>query len=417
MSAKILVVDDELLVKRLIGQYFRKKVAQREYEFIFANNGKEALEQIQTHPDIDLVLSDINMPEMDGITLLSKLRNSNYNFRTVVVSAYGDMKNIRQAMNQGAFDFINKPIDFQDLEITIIRTLDFVQSLKDVQSMLQQAELQMIQNEKMSAIGKMLAGIAYEINNPVCFISGNLHEAEAAIQDISHHLRLYQQNFANLIPEIQQHSEEIDVEYLLEELPKMLASMKVGSERLRLLSTSLCNFSRADNTNKLDVNIHEGIESTLMILRHRLKGNEKRPAIEVIREYGDLPLIHCYPGSLYQVFMNIITNAIDALNEASVYRPYTEMETHPYQIRIKTEVLESENAAIIRIHDNGIGMSNEVKERIFEHSFTTKPLGKGTGLGLSISRQIIEEKHRGCLSCHSTPSEGSEFVIQIPLVF
>ncbi|KYC44146.1 hybrid sensor histidine kinase/response regulator [Scytonema hofmannii PCC 7110] len=416
MSAKILVVDDELLIKRLISQYFRKKVSQQEYEFIFANNGKEALEQIQTHSDIDLVLTDINMPEMDGLTLLNKLRESSYNFRTVVVSAYGDMKTIRQAMNQGAFDFINKPIDFQDLEITITRTLDFVQSLKEVQSMLQQAEIQIIQNEKMSAIGKMLAGIAHEINNPVCFISGNLHEAEAAIQNITHHLQLYQQNFSNLIPEIKEHSEEIDVEYLLEELPKMLASMKVGSERLRLLSASLCNFSRGDHTNKLGVNIHEGIESTLMILRHRLKGNEKRPAIEVIREYGDLPLVQCYPGSLYQVFMNIITNAIDALNEASVHRSYAEMETHPCQIRIKTEVLEGENAAIVRIHDNGIGMSDEVKERVFEHLFTTKAVSKGTGLGLSISRQIVEEKHGGCLTCDSTLAEGAEFMIQIPLL-
>jgi two-component system NtrC family sensor kinase len=415
MTATILVVDDEVLLEKLITQHFRKKIRQQEYRFIFARNGREAIEKIEANLDIDMILTDINMPEMDGLTLLSKLQNISQVLRTVIVSAYGDMKNIRKAMNQGAFDFINKPIDLQDLEITINRTIEYVQQIKKEKCLLQQAQIQLIQSEKMSAIGKLVTGVAHEINNPLTFIVGNLNEVEISIENIIKHLRLYQEKFPDSLPEIEEHAKEIDLEYLMEELPKMIASMNLGTERISEISASLLNFSRTDGTTKIPVDIHEGIDSTLMILRHRLRGNEKRPAIEVIKEYSDLPLVECYPGQLYQVFMNIIANGIDAVNEASVKHSFAEIKKHPYQIRISTEILESENVVIIRIKDNGAGMSDEVKEQVFDYLFTTKPTGKGTGLGLSISRSIVEEKHGGKLSFTSVNGVGTEFVIEIPI--
>ena len=201
----------------------------------------------------------------------------------------------------------------------------------------------------------------------------------------------------------------------MEDLPNILASMKEGSERIRHISSSLKTFSRSDTSGQVAFNIHEGINSTLTILKYRLKANDKRPAIEVIKEYGDLPLLKCYPGQLNQVFMNIIANAIDALDELNQHRSYEEIQANPNQITIRTEVSADSNSIVIRIKDNGSGMSKEVKQQLFEHSFTTKPVGQGTGLGLLISRQIVEEAHGGKLTCSSIPGQGTEFAIALGL--
>ena len=276
---------------------------------------------------------------------------------------------------------------------------------------LQQAQMQMIQSEKMSALGNLVAGVAHEINNPVGFIAGNLNEVNAGVQDLIDYLRLYQEKFPQPGVELIEKAEEIDVDYLVEDLPKMLSSMKIGCERIKNISTSLRTFSRADTANKVEANIHEGLNSTLMILRHRLKANDKYPEIQIIKDYGTIPKVKCYLGQLNQVFMNLLANAIDALEESNQGRNFAYLQAHPNQITIRTKV--AGERVKISIADNGNGMSEEVKNCIFDHLFTTKDVGQGTGLGLAIARQIVEEKHGGKLSCISALGEGTEFIIEI----
>ncbi len=278
---------------------------------------------------------------------------------------------------------------------------------------LQQAQLQLVQSEKMSALGNLVAGVAHEINNPVGFINGNIDEATNTIADVINHLRLYQEKLPNPSEEIEQDAEDIDLEYALADLPKMLSSMKVGCDRIRGISTSLRTFSRADKDYKVPFNIHEGIDSTLLILKHRLKANEQRPAIEVVTDYGNLPQIECFPGQLNQVFMNLLANAIDALDESDSGRSFAEIENNPNLITIRTMV-EGESVKIT-IADNGKGIPEDVKSRIFEHLFTTKSVGKGTGLGLAIAHQIVVEKHGGAIEVDSQLGQGTIFNILIPI--
>ncbi|AFZ03477.1 ATP-binding sensor histidine kinase [Calothrix sp. PCC 6303] len=287
------------------------------------------------------------------------------------------------------------------------------QELENALQDLQQAQLQIIQSEKMSALGNLVAGIAHEMNNPLGFISATLKQAKPTIADVVEHLKLYQENLPNPNVEIIQHAEEIDLDYSLEDLPKMINTMLTACERLKNISTSLRTFSRADQDYKVPFNIHEGIDSTILILKHRLKANEQRPAIEVTTVYGDLPQIQCFPGQLNQVFMNILANAVDALDEVNIGRRFEEIKENPNRITIKTFV--ENNYVKISIDDNGKGMSESVIQKIFDHLFTTKAVGKGTGLGLAIARQIIETNHGGNLICNSVLGNGTEFLIEIPL--
>lgn len=289
------------------------------------------------------------------------------------------------------------------------RALQLEQSLHK----LQQTQGQLIQTEKISSLGQLVAGVAHEVNNPVSFISGNLHYAETYVQDLVDHLNLYQEHLPNPPANILEHSEEIELEYLLEDLPKLLSSMKVGTERIRDIMSSLRTFSRVDEAEKKPVDIHAGIDSTLLILQHRFKAKPERPAIELIKKYGNLPLVKCYGGQLNQVFMNLLANAIDALEEHNQERSYDLIKLAPNQICIRTEVRD--NFAVVAIADNGPGIPEHIQQRLFDPFFTTKVAGKGTGLGLFISHQIVTDKHRGQLKCISTPGQGTEFLIQIPL--
>ncbi|MEH2310329.1 MAG: AAA family ATPase [Nostoc sp.] len=281
------------------------------------------------------------------------------------------------------------------------------QALQD----LQQAQLQVVQSEKMSALGNLVAGVAHEMNNPLGFISASLQQAKPSLADIVEHLKLYQKSLPNADDEIIDHAEQIDLDYSLEDLPKIIDSMVMACDRLKNISTSLRTFSRADKDYKVPFNIHEGIDSTILILKHRLKANEQRPAIEVITDYGNLPQVECFPGQLNQVFMNLLANAIDTLDESNTGRSFKEIKANPNRIIIKTY---RENESVkIAIIDNGKGMNELVKQKIFDHLFTTKDVGKGTGLGLAIARQIVEETHNGKLSFNSVLGEGTEFLIEM----
>ncbi|MEO1378147.1 MAG: GAF domain-containing sensor histidine kinase, partial [Cyanobacteria bacterium J06635_10] len=283
------------------------------------------------------------------------------------------------------------------------------QALED----LQQAQLQIVQSEKMSALGNLVASVAHEMNNPLGFINVSLKQTKPIFADIIEHLKLYQESLPNPDEKIIEHAQYIDLDYSLGDLPEMLDSMVMACDRLKNISTSLRTFSRADKKYKVAFNIHQGIDSTILILKHRLKINEQRPAIEVITDYADLPQIECFPGQLNQVFMNILANAIDALEEFNTGLSFEEIQANPNKITVQTSM--DNNSVKIKIADNGKGMSEETKNQIFEHLFTTKGVGKGTGLGLAIAKQIIEEKHGGKLTCNSVLGEGTEFIIEIPV--
>lgn len=278
------------------------------------------------------------------------------------------------------------------------RTQELEQTLQD----LTQAQLQLIQAEKMSSLGELVAGIAHEINNPVSFIYGNLSYLKEYTDKLLDLLKIYQEHYPEPVAAIHTVAEESDLEFIQSDLRKILGSMKSGTERIREIVLSLRNFSRLDEAEFKAVDLHEGIESTLLILCHRLNASPDRPEIHIQRDYSELPKVECQAGQLNQAFMNILSNAIDALESTS--QP---------QITIRTSVVGE--SVEIAISDNGTGISSEIQQKIFNPFFTTKPVGKGTGMGMSISYQLIVEKHHGKLECCSTEGEGTEFLIQIPI--
>jgi len=297
---------------------------------------------------------------------------------------------------------------------------------------LRQTQTQLIQNEKMSSLGQLVAGIAHEINNPVGFIAGNIDYAESYIEQLLRLVELYQQSGLTLAPELQAEVADLDAEFLQDDLPKLMRSMKVGTERIQTIVLSLRNFSRLDEKALKAVDIHEGIESTLLLLQNRLKLRGSQPDIQILRRYGDLPLVECYPGQLNQVFMNLLTNALDALEQkmkgehletANYFLPTITINTGVVKkncegeetVSTLTESNQSPSHVFIRIADNGCGMTQKTQQLLFDPFFTTKPVGRGTGLGLAISYQIVVEKHGGQLYFNSEVGEGSEFVVEIPI--
>ena len=308
----------------------------------------------------------------------------------------------------------------QALQISETQLREKAENLEAILIELQQTQAQLVQTEKISQLGQLVAGVAHEVNNPIGFISGNLHHVQEYIADLIHLVNLYQENFPEPGAEIEREIESIDLEYLLADLPKTTASMKMGIDRIRDIMQSLRNYSRSDSLEKRAVDIHEGLETTLMILSHRLKAKHSRPAIKIIKHYGDLPKLSCHPGQINQVFMNLIANAIDALEESNAGKTYAQIEPNPNTITISTVGVSQKqpeimDTIVIRIADSGLGMPQSVREKLFTPFFTTKAEGQGTGLGLSICHQIVTEKHGGTLECLSSLEGGTEFIISIPM--
>lgn len=276
---------------------------------------------------------------------------------------------------------------------------------------LKQAQTQLLRSEKMASLGQLVGGLAHEMNNPVSFIYGNLEHVESYMRDLLALVQLYQQHYPQPDENIRAEIEDIELDFILEDLPDLLASMQSGADRIRQLVQSLQTFSSLDRQQLNPVNVGERIDNTLLILQHRLKATETRPAIEVVKDYSELPFIECYGDRLDRVFMNLFSNAIDAI--ASRWQTDAPANDSPI-IRIQTRCL-ADNRVEIAIADNGCGIPEEVRSRIFDPFFTTKPIGQGTGLGLSICYQVVEELHSGLLRCESTEGEGSEFAIELPI--
>ncbi|MGQ4649358.1 ATP-binding protein [Lyngbya aestuarii] len=287
------------------------------------------------------------------------------------------------------------------------------QQLSQAFKELKKTQAELVQQEKMSSLGRLLAGVAHEINNPIGFISSNLQPLQSYVDDILVVLQCYQSQYPDPPPQLQQIIQEKELDFLVEDLPKLLDSMKIGSNRICHLVTSLRNFSN-DDTYFKKVDIHQGIENTLVLLRHRLQPVGGCPEIKVIKKYSNLPLVECYSAKLNQVFMNILSNAIDALEEERQQQPQQAIPEKELLLTICTQQVESDKITIA-IANNGSGISPEVQKHIFEPFFTTKPVGKGTGLGLAISHQIVVDRHQGKLRCISVPGQGTEFLIEIPL--
>lgn len=431
-SNLILVVDDNPTNARVLFDLLEAAGLR----VFLAQSGESALDKLQIITP-DLILLDVMMPGIDGFETCRRIKASTAtkDIPIIFMTALSEPTNKINGFTLGAVDYITKPLQQEEVLARVnvhlrLQTLnkqlhDINQTLeqqieqrtKELSStleQLQQSQLQLVQHEKMSALGQMVAGVAHEINNPVGFIAGNLKPASEYIQDLFDLIDLYQEKFPQSDGDIEDKVESIDLAYIREDLPKLLSSMKEGVDRIRNISNSLRAFSRADTDHQIPFNIHEGIDSTLMILSHRLKAKPNHPGVQVLKNYGALPLVECYPGQLNQVFMNILSNAVDALDDRDQERTYEEMQLNPSTIRIWTETVGADR---VRIHiaDNGPGMTEDVRSRLFDPFFTTKPVGKGTGLGLSISFQIVTEKHNGKLDFYSAPGEGTEFAIDLPI--
>ncbi|MBE9181710.1 PAS domain-containing protein [Oculatella sp. LEGE 06141] len=318
-----------------------------------------------------------------------------------ILATYQDVTARKQA--EIALQELNQKLQLQTLE------------LSSALEQLQQSHLQLIQREKMSALGNLVAGVAHEINNPVGFLLGNLQPAQDYTRDLLELIDLYQKIYPDPEPELKDKVEAIDLKYIRDDMPKLLRSMHEGIRRIQSISISLRTFSRADTEFRVPFKINEGLDSTLLILKHRLKANMDRPAIEVIVNYQEMPPIRCFPGQLNQVFMNLLANAIDALEEGNQGKMFAEIQLQPNCISVVTELSACQQWVVIRIQDNGVGMTEDTQRKMFETAFTTKEVGKGTGLGLAIAHQIIVDKHGGTIEVSSTPGQGTEFVLRIPI--
>lgn len=452
-SAKILLVDDNPTNLRVLSSAIQD---QEDWTILVATDGESAIEQAR-YALPDLILLDVMMPGIDGFETCQRLKNSEEtrNVPIIFMTALTDPSHKLHGLELGAVDYITKPFHQEEviarirlhLKLSFLtqrlethnadlrkqiaekeraesrlqqltheledrveqRTFELSESL----ATLQKLQVQLIQQEKMSTLGNLVSGIAHEINNPISFLQGNLQPAQIYVQQLMDILRLYRKTFTNPGAEIETAIQSIDLDFIGDDLLKLLSSMDIGIERIYNISLSLRTFSRADRERKVLFDLREGLDSTLLLLKHRLKGNSDRPTIEVIRQYDDIPELKCFAGQINQVFMNILANAIDALDEASIGQSFEALEQTPNRITIR--IMSTVSAIKILIQDNGIGMKPAIERQVFDYLFTTKAVGRGTGLGLAIARHVIVEHHQGSIECDSSLGKGTVFTISLPL--
>jgi signal transduction histidine kinase len=413
----ILIVDDNANNLSVLFQTLKTA----DYKVRMAIDGEDALAQIE-HAHPELILLDVQMPNMDGFETCLRLQANPATEKIPIIfmtALTGRDKKLK-GLSLGAVDYITKP--FEPVEVLarvkihwrlkqLTDTLE--QRVEERSQALQLAQVRLVQQEKLSALGELVAGVAHEINNPISCIVGNANVLENSLNDLFDLINLYHQHLPQPDAAIENKLKTIDLDYLREDLPKLVKSMKDAGDRITNLSKSLRSFSRADSDQKQKFDLHEGIDSTMLILRHRLKANEQRPEIVVVTDYQEIPMVECFPGQINQVFMNIFANAIDALDSSNQGRSFEEITAAPNQITIRT-VMEG-NQVKVAIADNGPGIPDAVKDRIFDQLFTTKAVGKGTGLGLAIVHQIMVEKHGGAIVVNSEVDKGTEFVLTLPI--
>ena len=371
------------------------------------------------------------MPEMDGYEVCQQLKADETTkvVPVIFISALDDVLDKVKAFNVGGSDYITKPFHAAE----VISRIDYLINLRSLQRELHKkniylqktikdlktAQVQQIQNEKMVALGHLVAGIAHEVNNPVSFIYGNLEYVSEYVRDLVNLVEAYQQEYPNPTKRIQKIENLIDLDFLMNDSQSLIGAMYRGAERIRSIVLALQNFSRHDQASYKRVNIHQGIESTLLMLQHRFRKTNYRDAIEIIKDYDDLPPVCCYPSEINQVFMHLLNNAVDAIDsQAEKFPPKKNNEslTHAHAIRIATSVVDGNSGVRISIADSGMGIPQKVRSFIFDPFFTTKPVGKGSGLGLSICYQIIVHKHSGNIIYNTTPGNETEFTIEIPIL-
>lgn len=427
-NATVLIVDDNPANLGVLSD----TLDQAGLEVWVAQSGKIALERVK-YALPNLILLDIMMPEIDGFETCRQLKANpeTKDIPIIFMTALSDTTNKVEGFQLGAVDYITKPFQQDEVLARVklhLKLFDLSTKLEEKNNQLEQKvaevsqaysdlkqmQIQLIQSEKMSSLGQMAAGIAHEINNPVNFIYGNLSHAKDYIQDIMGLLNLYQKEYPEPTPRIRDEQEAIELEFIQDDLLKLFSSITLGAQRIHEIVKSMRIFSRLDESEAKAVDIHEGIDSTLTILHYRLKAKPECPAIKVIRKYDQLPLVECYAGQLNQVFMNILSNAIDALEEYQNQKSSHDSMKQPGEIEISTKIIDNHWIQIC-IADNGPGITEDARIKLFDPFFTTKPVGKGTGLGLSISYEIIVEKHKGKIDCQSTPGKGTKFIIEIPL--